>query len=209
MDYLDPIRALMPGIDGAVLSVLAHTDGALTLRQIAERSSASHPQVSHHVARFEELGMIQRQIVGRGHLIRLTDSAPAQWVRALAGLRETVLERMRDAAGDILPPPESIVVFGSFARGTAGPESDIDVLVLAPPGLAEEESWLVQVAAWTDRIAAFAGNPVAELIWDVDELGAHRDEPLWHSIATDGIVVAGNPPPFTAHIKSGQVGHAP
>lgn len=209
MDYLDPIRALMPGIDGAVLSVLAHTDGALTLRQIAERSGASHPQVSHHVARFEDLGLIQRQVVGRGHLIRLTDSAPAQWVRALAGLREAVLERMRDAAAEIVPAPDSIVVFGSFARGTAGRDSDIDVLVLAPSGLADDESWLAQVAEWTDRIAAFAGNPVAELIWEVDDLSTHRGEPLWHSIATDGIVVAGRPLPFDPRTKPRQAHHAP
>lgn len=197
MDYLDPVRALMPGIGGAVLSVLVHTDAPLTLRQIAERAGASHPQVSHHVARFEQLGLIERQVVGRGHLVRLTESAAAKWVKALAGLRETVLERMREAAADIIPAPDGIVVFGSFARGIAGRDSDIDVLILAPPGMSDNEPWLAQVAAWTDRIAAFAGNPVAELIWEVDDLSTHRDEPLWHSIATDGIVVAGRPLPST------------
>ena len=31
--------------------------------------------------------------------------------------------------------PERIVLFGSHARGTAGPESDFDILVIAPSSL--------------------------------------------------------------------------
>lgn len=203
MDYLDSVRALFPGTGGAVLSVLAHTRSALTLRQIAQRAGASHPQVAHHVDRLERLGLIERHLVGRGHQVRLADSAAALWVRSLAGLRDTVLEQMRRDAKRISPAPRSIVVFGSFARGTAGPESDIDVLILAPPGLAGEDTWLEQVAEWTHRTAAFAGNPVAELIWDASALAVHQREPLWDSIVTEGIMVAGQSLPAVPSTSAG------
>jgi len=125
-------------------------------------------------------------------------------LRSLARLRDSVLEQMRVAATVIQPAPESIVVFGSFARGTATAESDIDVLIVAPPGAADSETWLAQVAAFTDRCAAAAGNPAAELIWPVEQLAQRQQTPLWTSIAAEGIVVVGQGlEELAAHVRVG------
>jgi predicted nucleotidyltransferase len=43
---------------------------------------------------------------------------------------DELVARIRNAV-----QPERIVLFGSHARGTAGPESDFDILVIAPSSL--------------------------------------------------------------------------
>lgn len=193
MDYLSPIEALFPGVGGSVLAVLAQTTEPLTIRQIAERARATHPQVARHVERFEALGVVRRRIAGRSHLVTLTASVAAGVLRQLVHLEEAVLEQMKAAADRIEPHAESIVVFGSFARGAAGVGSDIDVAIVAPAGLADDPAWLESLAAWVDHVAEAAGNPVAELVVSADELRAREGDPLWEDIRRDGIVVSGAP----------------
>lgn len=193
VDYLAPVEALFPGVDAAVLSVLARTLEPLTLRQIAERARATHPQVSRHVDRFEELGIVRRRIAGRSHLISLTDSAAANLIRDLTNLRDRVVEQMRAAAAHIDPAPESVVVFGSFAQGTARAGSDVDIVVVAPPGSGEDEEWLSSLADWIDAVGEISGNPVAEIVISLDELRDREADPLWDNILRDGILLLGRP----------------
>ena len=56
---------------------------------------------------------------------------------------ERYLERLKNAPGGLV---KRLVVYGSKARGDAGPESDLDVLVLVKdaPGAAEHGRELVQ-----------------------------------------------------------------
>ena len=52
------------------------------------------------------------------------------------------LAEMREAARLIKPAPLSLVVFGSFARGEAGPDSDVNVLAVRPDEAADlEDVW--------------------------------------------------------------------
>lgn len=47
-----------------------------------------------------------------------------------ARTREDILQRLRILAPELAAPGvRSLAVFGSFARGEAGPESDVDILV--------------------------------------------------------------------------------
>jgi predicted nucleotidyltransferase len=45
-----------------------------------------------------------------------------------------VQEKIQEMVGRIVAQfaPEKIVLFGSYARGTAGPDSDVDLLVIKP-----------------------------------------------------------------------------
>ncbi|NEE00093.1 nucleotidyltransferase domain-containing protein [Phytoactinopolyspora halotolerans] len=191
MDYLDPVRALLPGVNGAVLSVLTHTNQPLTLRQLAERAGVTHPQAARHAERLERLGIVRRQLAGRSHLLDLTESAASVWLRSLASLRDVVLAGMRESATRISPEPLSLVVFGSFARGTATADSDIDVLTVAPRARTDDLQWQNAVSEWLDSVAELAGNPVADIVVEADELPERVDEPLWRSIREEGVVLAG------------------
>lgn len=191
MDYVSPLEALFPGVGSSVLAVLARADQPLTLRQIADRAGASHPQVSRHVDQFEALGVVRREVVGRSHLVILTRSAAADIVRRFDLLQEEVLAYMCRTASRLEPNAVSVVLFGSFARGTAGAGSDIDVAVVTRSEA--DELWLEQLGDWVDDVAVHAGNPVAEIVVARDELVERLDDPVWERIRTEGVLVTGAP----------------
>lgn len=191
MNYLAPLEALFPGSAASILEVLVSNSEPMTMRQLAERAGTSHPSVAIHIERFESLGLVRRQIVGRSHLVSLTESAASEAIRNLVNIRRTVLEMMRTSVAGIDPKPEGVIVFGSFARGTTQLESDIDVAIIVAADLVENPEWLASVARWTDAVAEFAGNPVSELVVTVDELRDRVETPLWQGINREGIVLTG------------------
>ncbi len=191
VDYVSPIEALFPGVTAAVLAVLARTEQPLTLRQVADRAGVSHPQVGRHVDRLEELGVVRRSVVGRSHQVTLTDGAAGRQLRRLARLDRAVLDHMRATAQALEPNALSVTVFGSFARGTAGIESDIDVAVVAEDPA--DEDWLSKLATWADDVADFAGNPVAEMVLAAADLASRADDPVWSAIRIEGSTIAGRP----------------
>lgn len=189
MDFVRPLEAVFPGAAASVVSVLARTPQPLTLRQIAERAGISHPQVARHVDRLEDLGVVRRTIVGRGHQVTLTDSAASELLRRIVHLDETVLDRMRTTASQLGQNAVSVTVYGSFARGQAVTGSDIDVAVIAEDPT--DQQWLDDLAAWVEAIAEFAGNPVAEIVIGTDEVASRAAEPLWTAIRSEGVTIAG------------------
>lgn len=174
----------MPGAAAAVVAVLTRSEEPLTLRQIAERAGVSHPQVSRHVERLEALGLAHRAVVGRSHQVKLTRSAAADLLRRLNRLDAVVMEHVRSTAPTLEPNAVNVAIFGSFVRGTARADSDIDVVVIAEEP--SDEGWLATLAAWADDLAVVAGNPVAEMVVAVEDLPVRVDDPLWDSIAKEG-----------------------
>lgn len=51
------------------------------------------------------------------------------------------LAAARDALLDLLPEAWAVYAHGSFTRGDARPDSDLDLAVLLPPGQALEQPW--------------------------------------------------------------------
>ncbi len=55
-------------------------------------------------------------------------------------------------------------LFGSAAKGRAGPDSDIDVLIVRSEASsrqseADDERWEAQVQTFTERVRMWSGNP--------------------------------------------------
>jgi len=75
--------------------------------------------------------------------------------------RRTVQEMVRRLAEAVRP--ERIILFGSHARGDAGPDSDVDLLVIAP---SELPSWRRTPPLY--QLLAGAGLP-KDLLWYTPE----------------------------------------
>ena len=191
VDFTRPLEAVFPGASSAVLAVLARAERPLTLRQIAERADVSHPQVARHVERFEALGIVRREVVGRSHQVLLVDGAIGSLISRFVRVDQVVLERMRATAGRLEPNAVSVVVFGSFARGFADARSDIDVAVVADDTTSDE--WLTLLSTWVDEMAEFSGSPIAEIVISTAEFAERLDEPLWTTIRAEGVIIAGRP----------------
>jgi len=90
------------------------------------------------------------------------------------------------------PTVEIIVLYGSLARGTSGPESDVDLLVL----LSQGEPWKLrrQLYDLTYPVLASLGvdislNVLAKTTW---EEMLRQDDPLARSIMKEGITLWGS-----------------
>ncbi len=198
MDYSAPVEALLPGVQGKVLGVLARNDAELSMRAVARLAGVSPQQSSVVLGHLIDLGIVERRDVPPVALVRLSpDNVAAQTVAALAGLRQTVLDRLSELAASIRPAPASLVVFGSFARGQAGPASDLDVLVVRAAGVSgDDDGWTDSLGAWSDRARRIVGNPINLVEASVDELLELLGRPapsLWSEIASDGVVLLGAP----------------
>lgn len=198
MDYRRPVEALIPGVQGRVLGVLARTSTDLTIRSVADLAGVSPQQASVVIAKLVQLGVVERRDVPPVSLVRLaTGNLAAEAVRSIADLRRHTFERLRELASAVAPVPASLVVFGSFARGQAGPASDVDVLAVRPTGMDEGDSkWVDSLGRWTDQATAATGNPVNLIEIASDELSPLLRRPgpsVWREAATEGVVLVGQP----------------
>lgn len=90
--------------------------------------------------------------------------------------------------------PESVIVFGSFARREAAAQSDIDVVVIRPDDTEEEnETWSAALDAWRRDAASITGNSVEIVEVPLSEAAAKlrgRSE-FWKAVRRDGLCVHG------------------
>jgi predicted nucleotidyltransferase len=94
-------------------------------------------------------------------------------------------------------PAVALIVFGSVARGQAGPDSDLDVLAVRPASVAfDDDEWTDALIDWSERARTVCGRPVEILEAGEDEVPALLAMPapsVWHDIATEGVVLSGRP----------------
>lgn len=191
VDYLSPVETVIPGVPGKVLGVLTRTSAELTMRTVSNLAGVSFNRGTTVLNHLVSLGIVERREAGAAALVRLArDNGAAQVILSLSNLRSTVLARLEKAARSIRPAPSALVVFGSFARGEATAESDIDVLVVRPRKVDDDdESWIDSLGQWTSRASVITGNPVNLLVTSESELPhlLKRRGSVWDSIAKEGI----------------------
>ena len=195
MDFARPVQAVIPGAQGRILAVLVETSAELNLRALARLSGVSLAQASWVLPGLVSLGMVERRDVPPAALFRVVPDHVA--VRAVMGLsraRDVVLGELGRLAGELSPAPVSVVVFGSLARGEAGVESDIDVVVVRPAAVGEDsEDWRRGVEAWRQAVRLVSGNAVEVVEAGEREVGRllRSRRPMWREVVRDGVVVYG------------------
>ena len=197
MDFTRPIEALIPGATGRLLGALARVEAELPVSTLATVAGVGRTRASAVLKELAELGVISRRQVGPTVLVRLERANGAgQLVACLAGLRIQVIEEMRELARDLDPPPLSLTLFGSLARGNADAASDIDILAVRPAGGGER--WAVSLTEFSSKAQILAGNQVHILDYDLSDLRrryAARDDAagasFWQSVAEDALTLAG------------------
>lgn len=207
MDFVRPIEAVIPGVQGRVLAVLAETTAELNLRTIARLSGVSHAQVSRVLPGLVELGLVERREAPPSSLFRLVpEHVAAGPLLSLARARDGAIEEMNRVAAALPVIPASVIVFGSFARGEADAGSDIDAVFVRPVGVDEsDEAWADSVEQWRSRIYRVSGNPVEVLEVGSDEIGARLSSrrSVWRDIRRDGLVVHGRSLNELAEVRVG------
>lgn len=195
VNFARPIEAIIPGVQGRVLAVLAETTAELNLRTIARLSEVSLAQASRVLPGLVELGLVERREAPPSSLFRLVrEHVVARPLVEMARARDAMVEEMRRAAGNLPVVPVSVIVFGSFARGEADEESDIDAVFVRPADANEaDEEWSTSVEQWRDAMRRASGNRVEVLEVGAAEVAARlgSKQQVWREIRRDGLVVHG------------------
>jgi predicted nucleotidyltransferase len=197
MDFARPVQAVIPGAQGRILAVLVETSAELNLRALARLSGVSLAQASRVLPGLVLLGMVERREVPPAALFRVVpDHVAVRAVMDLSRARDVLLGELGRLAANLSPPLVSVIVFGSLARGAAGIESDIDVVVVRRAEVAEDsEPWRHEVEAWRRAVRRLSGNAVELVEVGEGEVGRllRSRRPLWREVVRDGIVVYGTP----------------
>jgi len=196
MDVARPYMALCPTLDSGVLSVLAGTTRPLTGREVARLlGRASHSGVVGVLNRLSEQGVVDRAEAGRALLFTLNRehlAAPA--VDVLAGMRAELLRRLQNAIEGWGIAPVHVCMFGSVARGEGDVHSDIDLFVVRPGRVPEEdERWREQLDELARRVQRWTGNRAGIAEVAETEIERLRDDapPIIAELRADSITLAG------------------
>jgi predicted nucleotidyltransferase len=198
MDLAQPLSTLIPSIDADVLTVLARTEAPLTGRKVAALARrGSQPGVQAILDRLVDHGIVIAQPAGPAVLYTLNrDHLLAEAVLIAVTARETLLARLREQMEGWSISPAHGSLFGSAARGEAGPDSDLDILVVRPDDVAaDDQMWAAQLGDLERRVANWTGN---QLAWfETDRAGLAKatseDEPLLDALRTDAVHLTGVP----------------
>lgn len=203
MDVGRPYASLVPTLDGAVVTTLAGTTRPLTGREVSRLvGKKSHAGVLRVLNRLADQGLVGRQEAGRALLYSLNrDHLAAPAVLVLAGMRDELLRRIRGAMNEWEIAPVHASLFGSTARADGDTSSDVDLLVIRPRKLAEDEpSWRRQLDALAASVLAWTGNRLS--ISEVSETDLHRvreeGPPILRELDEDAIHLAGKTLPDVA-----------
>ena len=161
MDFQQPVEAMIPDAQGRIFATLARTTQELSLSALAELSGVSLAHVARVVPRLVELGVVERHDVPPAVLVKLVPEHLASWaILMLADLRHTFLAEFRDSALRLDPSPANVTLFGSFARAEDDAKSDVDVLVVRPSSVDEDDStWEESIGAGSHTCGGSQGTP--------------------------------------------------
>jgi predicted transcriptional regulator len=196
MDVARPYTALCPTLDSEVLNVLAGTTRPLTGREVARLvGRKTHSGVLDVLNRLAEHGLVERQEAGRAFLYTLNRehlAAPA--VEVLAGMRTELLSRLRQAIAAWDVAPRHVSLFGSVARGDGDTASDIDLFIVRPNDVLEDDPrWRGQLDDLAAQVARWTGNHagIAEAAEGETKRLRKERPPIVAQLGSDAIVLSG------------------
>lgn len=199
MDLSLPFTAALPRTDGLALSVLAATTRPLAGREVARLSGLSQNGAWRALRRLVDQGVVIEQPAGgRTMLYTLNrDHLAAGPVITLTRLRSILIERLQEHLATWEVQPVHASMFGSAARGDGDTESDIDLLVVRPGDVHEEdERWRSQIDLLAAAVRSWTGNHagIAEISErDLPRLRRERP-PVIENVSADGIPLVGDEP---------------
>ncbi|CRK55404.1 hypothetical protein [Alloactinosynnema sp. L-07] len=205
MEFGRPLSTITPTLDGDVLCVLARNDATFTTGQL-HRVLGRHSEegIRKTLRRLVKQGVVTSDRVGNAFAYRLNrDHLAAEHIVGLARLAETLFSRLENRLAEWEIPPQYAAIFGSAARGSMSPDSDVDLLLVRPDD-ADEGEWDAQVSTLVVEMARWLGNDVRPLEFTVDEIDSRGpDEPVLLAALEDGVTVAGNRSWLAGRLRKG------
>jgi len=193
MNLSHPLADLLGENMARIIQRLGMVHTGLSGRRIAELAEVPVASASRVLRRLETMGLVHTEDVGPSRVYRL-NREHVLWnpldlmVRSPAIIKQAMAQLAASAAD----ANTTVAVFGSFARGEGGAESDIDVVIVNGAN-ASEQSRFELADSLHERIEEMTGNRLDIIEVDDEHLArmAASEDPLLDSWAEDGRTVAG------------------
>lgn len=196
MDLSEPYAAVCPTLEGPVLEVLTRTTRPLTGREVARLSRrGSERGVRLVLARLVSHGLASVHQAGSASMFALNrDHVAAGIVEGLMRLRADLIELIRQEVAGWQSQPLHASIVGSAARGDGHTDSDVDLLIVRPDAVAEEDPrWREQLHLLAEKVQRWSGNHASlhELTLAQLRAAVRRREPIVGSLREQSITLAG------------------
>ena len=198
MDLASPSSLVIrPGL-GSVVRVLAGTGAPLTGRTIARLAGVSPAGAAKVLATLSRHGVVDSQSAGSANLYRLNrEHLLVGPMLALLSTAQRLEANINDELRGWLVPCDGAILFGSAARRDGGLDSDLDILLIRPKGVAMANTvWREQLDSTADKVKAWTGNICSWMDYSTPEfvnLMASSD-PFVGEVRTDGRWLIEPPP---------------
>lgn len=197
MNISAPHTAVAPKVDGKVLMLLAGTTRPISSRDMARLAGASQNATNLALRRLVSHGLVHVQEAGRGAALLYTlnrDHVAAEAVLILASLRSSFIARLTEAVREWPLQPVHASIFRSAARGDGDVESDIDLFVVRPNGIGEDdERWRAQIDQLARQVESWTGNHAGIAEASQADIGRlKRERPgIVREFESDAVILAG------------------
>ena len=194
MDVGRPAAVVLPPGTEAVFRVLAGTDAALGVREVARVAGVSANRASQVLSQLADHGLVLVEEHGAGRLCRLNRAHLAtDALVSLVELRSRMIGFLRQEVGLWTPPAVHASLFGSAARGDGDTSSDLDLLVVRADNRPDDEAWETQLYDSGERILAATGNRATWFLTSPADLrrAVQAGEPIIGEWRRDGVHLAG------------------
>lgn len=194
MNISEPYDLAMPRATARVLSVLMGANAAFSIRQVSRMAKVSFPQTLKIIDQESERGLVMVEQAGRSRMCRFNrDHLASKAVVELLTLRARMIHAIEEEILAWAIMPEHSSLFGSAARGDGGVDSDLDVLIVRPEKVPENQ-WEEQKYVSGMNLRMKIGNSVAWFDVSLAELRTAKDasEPIFSAWKKDGILLTGS-----------------
>ena len=194
MLFNEPFGGVIPGARGAVLAALLRTDAPLTGRQVHALVSDDFSlwTVQEALKVLTQLGLVNTQTFGRAGVHTINeDHVSVAPLRVLLDPIAALTDTVRQAVGRDV---ETVILFGSIARGEANVDSDVDLAVIA------QADWEGR-SDLEEAVRTQLGNNCDVLVFTSEDFmrPGPTAEPVVREILADGVALIGSIP----RVKSG------
>lgn len=197
MDFSNNLSSLFPGSQSIVLEELIRNTSPVTGRQLAMQlvDRLGRSRVFEVLQQLVEQELVQREIVGASHLFSINQKHLCyELIKSLTQPRDLLISLIAKQVARWSPRPEAVVLFGSIAKGTAKANSDIDLLIIRPNRVREDDdAWQDQLFRLTLAVQKATGSDLNYLDYSQAEVSnlAKSGARLVREVGQYGIVISG------------------
>jgi predicted nucleotidyltransferase len=192
MDLESPLRTIASPVEAEALRVLSGADTEFSASQVHRLIESASPYgVRKALARLADAGLVLSTVRGNTTFWR-GNRRHVLWpaIESAVDARRVLLDRIRDELAK--RNGLAAYLYGSFARRSAGPESDIDILIVYPDDTTND-AMMDFASSLSEQIRAWTGNEGhlynATRTWLQESI--ERADPVMVSVRHDAVTLMG------------------